>query len=257
MSSVYILVYPHLDAVKIGKANNVFNRTQQLCHWGKPDFDKSYVVHVDASDVYKLEGALHLKLSNYKKEMHKSDGYTEFFDLRALHEIDSILNYFGFKKSKISYQKEIINKKRRNNYKSRKFKIKIDRKINAVNFNIGLIENLKRFLIVLKKKGCICNFESKKLIVHSGVFRFIKNFSFGFKSYTGNSTSFFVCMVRNNTIYIDIELILSSINDYLNLGVSLYSDILIDCYNFLKKDLPNESELPSITINKENRLEIF
>lgn len=93
-STVYVLVYPELKAIKIGKADNVLNRIQQLCHWGKPDFEQSYVINTNMSDVYKLEGALHLKLSNYRKEMQKMDGYTEFFNLDVLNELDSIFVFF-------------------------------------------------------------------------------------------------------------------------------------------------------------------
>lgn len=256
-SCVYILVYPHLDAVKIGKAGNVFSRTQQLCHWGTPDFGQSYVINVKQSDVYKLEGALHLKLSNYRKEMQKMDGYTEFFNLDVLNELDSILVFFGFEKSKIFIEAEKIKVKRKRNYKLSKFKVRIDRKINAINSNLKSIDNLKRLLMILDNKMYSCEYISNQLAIKSSFLWLIKNKSFWFHKNNGSGGSSIVCKDLGDIVYIDLELTVSSINDYLHMGVSLYSEILLDFYDFLKKGLPNESELPTIKINKENSLEII
>lgn len=256
-SNIYILVYPHLQAVKIGKADNVFSRTQQLCHWGKPDFEQSYVVHVNPSDVYKLEGALHLKLAKHKKKMKQSDGYTEFFNLDVLNELDSILDFFEFEKSEIFIKDEEGKVKRKRNYKLSKFKVRIDRKLEAINSNLILIDNLKRFMIALSKKQYSCEFYSNRLIIKSPFLFLIKNKFFWFKKNNGKGGSNLVCKDCGDSFYIDLELTISSINDYLHLGISLYSEILLDCYNFLIKGLPNESELPTIKINAENRLEII
>ncbi|WP_323086887.1 GIY-YIG nuclease family protein, partial [Providencia alcalifaciens] len=216
-------VYPHLNAVKIGKADNVFSRVQQLCHWGKPDFEQSYVVHVNTSDVYKLEGALHLKLAKHKKEMKNYDGYTEFFDFDVLSKLDSILDFFEFEKSRIFFKSERVKVKRKRNYKLSKFKVKMDRRIDAINSNLKLIDNLKRLLIVLNKNKYSCEYVSNRLVIKSSFLRLIKNKSFWFHKNNGSGGASLVCKDCGDIVFIDLVLTISSINDYLHLGISLYS----------------------------------
>ncbi|HFE3207854.1 TPA: GIY-YIG nuclease family protein [Providencia stuartii] len=259
-SNVYFLVYPHLDAVKIGKADNVFSRTQQLCHWGKPDFDKSYVVHVDASDVYKLEAALHLYLNKYKKQMNGYKGYSEFFELSALKDIPNLLNLYGFNSDKIVLKSPDDNEKNKRLEKIKlvRFKNKINRKLEKANKTVNVLNNINRCIYMMKSKGIYCRFQHETIIVESPVLFLIKEKLFRLCGIS------IVNMSGRDCVFIEIVRLLelfnhpesNFVNEY-GFDLTFFYNLLIDCYNFLKKDLSNESELPSITINKENRLEIF
>ncbi|WP_323086921.1 GIY-YIG nuclease family protein, partial [Providencia alcalifaciens] len=101
-SYIYVLVYPHLQAVKIGKADNVFNRMQRLCHWGDFDTDKSFKIEVDKNNSYKLESSVHFLLSGFKKEMVFGDGFTEFFEIECYSKIIDLMNLLEFKMKTIN-----------------------------------------------------------------------------------------------------------------------------------------------------------
>ncbi|MBC7751982.1 MAG: GIY-YIG nuclease family protein [Candidatus Saccharibacteria bacterium] len=85
-ASLYVLIFPECGFFKVGKANNVYARCQQLKHyWGDPDYDGSFELVAPESTVFRLEKTLHLLLTkNYAADVLEGDGHTEFFRMGAL-----------------------------------------------------------------------------------------------------------------------------------------------------------------------------
>ena len=106
MTNLYILAYPKLSAFKVGKANDVFARTETLNKfWGKPDYNSSYYIEVEDNLVYKLEKGLHYLLSAFNKKYDEGDGKTEFFDVKAF---DDAINYLKIFVQSNNIKTEII-----------------------------------------------------------------------------------------------------------------------------------------------------
>lgn len=251
-SYVYVLVYPHLNAIKVGKADVILNRVQQLSHWGKPDLKKSYQIRVDKSDVYKLEGALHLVLSPFKKKMNKKDGYTEFFEISALKEIERVEHIFPLDKSAINFEKDINKLDSRNKSREVVFKNRVKSKIEIIKNNLLLIENINRCVFLIKKRTCCFDFNyDGDLVIKSHYFSLIKQKLVWLSAPTISGA--IISAGSDNHISININ----GVIDFLNHPeLSIYTDILLCSYNYFKKDLPNESELPTIRLNKSGKLEI-
>ncbi|MCT7596084.1 GIY-YIG nuclease family protein [Aliarcobacter butzleri] len=91
---VYLLVSEDQKSFKIGKANEVNVRIDQLSkHWNF-DLNSSYVIETDFNNTLNLERLLQRSLAYFKVEIFaKKDGYTEFFDIKGL---DYILKYEDF-----------------------------------------------------------------------------------------------------------------------------------------------------------------
>ncbi|HHR6469824.1 TPA: GIY-YIG nuclease family protein [Providencia alcalifaciens] len=258
-SYVYVLVYPELKAVKVGKADDVGNRIKQLCHWGHPDFDKSYIITINSSEVYKLEGALHLYLEPFKKIMDKKHGYSEFFNIEALDEIPKLLNFFNLKKEKILAPSvnEEIDIFIRNKINSNRFKNGLDRRLTTISDNLNVFNNIKRCLFLMKLKNIECRVVNDQVIISSSILSLVKKKNIGLCGIN------IVSMTSKVDVYIDIYSIINAFNKHCGsfvmkngFSLSFFCSFFIDCYDFLKKDLPNESELPKITLNKNNELVI-
>lgn len=270
-SYVYVLVYPHLQAVKIGKADNVFNRIQRLCHWGDFDADKSFKIEVDKNNSYKLESSVHFLLSSFKKEMVFGDGFTEFFEIECYSKIIELMNLLEFKMKKINIIDNNVDKKYLSGsaFKLRKFENKISQYSDSLKVSASNILGLKRAIRIIKKRdySIICYSRSDEphdLVInaYSQALNY-RPFIFGtFKlgevsSLTGSIGSSFIKPIsHNNQFFIEID-----INDFFSFGYNAfqigrkdYIQALIFCYDFLKKGLANESELPTIKINNDNRL---
>jgi len=85
MTNLYLMVFQEKKVFKIGKADDIENRMDQLRkYWGSPDFNSSYSVEISTDSVFKLEKALHLMLSDYSEHIGTGDGQTEFFSISAL-----------------------------------------------------------------------------------------------------------------------------------------------------------------------------
>lgn len=70
LSFLYLLIFPAQKMMKIGKANNIYNRIQSLTRtWGEVDFERSYQIIVPQSEVFKLEKMLHFLLTNYRQAL--------------------------------------------------------------------------------------------------------------------------------------------------------------------------------------------
>ena len=86
LASLYVLIFPECGFLKVGKANNVYARSQQLKHsWGDPDYDESLELQATELTVFRLENTLHhLLRKNYSAPVLEGDGHTEFFIMDAL-----------------------------------------------------------------------------------------------------------------------------------------------------------------------------
>lgn len=94
-SNLYLLHFPKINAIKIGKANNIQNRIDVLTrHWGKVDYDGSYFLEQNEKDVYKLERSLHVFLAPYKLEFDFGDGKEEMFKYEALEQVKRLMDIY-------------------------------------------------------------------------------------------------------------------------------------------------------------------
>lgn len=77
-SFLYLLLFPAKKMMKVGKANNIYNRIQSLKRvWGDVDYAHSYRIALPQSEVFKLEKMLHFLLAKYQTGIDAGDGYTE------------------------------------------------------------------------------------------------------------------------------------------------------------------------------------
>jgi len=87
-SNVYLLVFPKVNAVKIGKADDLSARIGTLERsWGKPDYSASWRFPVPAGIVLSVERGLHYFLSRHRLKLSPGaagGGHTELFSMNAL-----------------------------------------------------------------------------------------------------------------------------------------------------------------------------
>lgn len=85
-ASLYVLVFPALNLIKIGKANNIHVRSKKLRQsWGSPDYEASYELTAPQSTIVRLEKSLHFMLSAHRPiSVTTGDGHTEMFSMEAL-----------------------------------------------------------------------------------------------------------------------------------------------------------------------------
>lgn len=108
-SHLYVLVYPDKKLLKIGKANDVVVRAHGLQkYWGKPDYEHSWSLEIDADQVFKIEKALHLLLAKHAAGLSEGDGKTEFFAIECLGHVLEHLEVFT-KQSKYYVLEQGIN----------------------------------------------------------------------------------------------------------------------------------------------------
>lgn len=272
-SCVYVLIYPHLNAIKVGKADVILNRIQQLGHWGTPDLEKSFQILVNKSDVFKLESTLHFLLKEFNKGMDYADGFTEFFDIECYSKICELIQFLDFKVKKIkSNESEIVrNGLSGNALRLRKFENKINRYCDSMITSVNSILFLKKSIVLMKKFDLSIYIENKNkhfndlvLVIRSRAFDY-SSFIFGmFKlgqvsSFSGEvGSSFIIPKYKCNYSFAEVNLSFFSdfVEGALKIGRADYIQALIFCFDFLKKDLPNESELPIIRLGKNGKLEI-
>lgn len=147
-SYIYIIDWTSTqDAIKIGKADNIYSRYLQLkSSFGEADLSNSYWIEVPASKVTQIELLIHLRLKNYRKEITtKSDGSTEFFDKKS---IESLLELC--KDMDLIIRKGIKEPQKKNKkvidhaYQQQKKKERIEKSIRKDQ------RTLKRFVTVFK-----------------------------------------------------------------------------------------------------------
>lgn len=80
LTNLYLLVFPERRLVKVGKADDLRLRIQQLRReWGEVDYDASYYLRAERSVVFALEKSLLLFLREYNASLVTGDGRTEVF----------------------------------------------------------------------------------------------------------------------------------------------------------------------------------
>ena len=96
LASLYVLIFPECGFLKVGKANNVYARCQQLKHWwGDPDYDESFELVAPEKTVFRLEKTLHFLLTkNYAADSLEGDGHTEMFKMAALDLVKHTVDLF-------------------------------------------------------------------------------------------------------------------------------------------------------------------
>ena len=96
LASLYVLIFPECGSLKVGKANNVYARCQQLKHWwGDPDYDESFQLVAPELTVFRLEKTLHFLLTkNYAADVLEGDGHTEMFKMAALDLVKHTVDLF-------------------------------------------------------------------------------------------------------------------------------------------------------------------
>ena len=96
LASLYVLMFPECGFLKVGKANNVYARCQQLKHyWGDPDYDESLELVAPEKTVFQMEKTLHFLLTkNYAADSLGGDGHTEMFKMAALGLVLRTINDF-------------------------------------------------------------------------------------------------------------------------------------------------------------------
>ena len=81
MSYIYALYFVEQNAVKIGKANDLFTRLADLVStWGNIDPYRAKAWELDELLVLGGEKQLHTEFQQYQKQMPEGDGSTEFFE---------------------------------------------------------------------------------------------------------------------------------------------------------------------------------
>lgn len=81
MSYIYALYFVEQNAVKIGKANDLFTRLSDLVStWGNIDPHRAKAWELDELLVLGGEKQLHTEFQQYQKPMPDGDGSTEFFE---------------------------------------------------------------------------------------------------------------------------------------------------------------------------------
>lgn len=81
MSYIYALYFVEQNAVKIGKANDLFTRLSDLVStWGNIDPYRAKAWELDELLVLGGEKQLHTEFQQYQKPMPEGDGSTEFFE---------------------------------------------------------------------------------------------------------------------------------------------------------------------------------
>ena len=96
LASLYVLIFPECGFLKVGKANNVLARSQQLkSWWGDPNYDESLELVAPQVTVFGLENMLHLLLrTNYSACVDVGDGHTEMFRMEALKLVLSAIDEY-------------------------------------------------------------------------------------------------------------------------------------------------------------------
>jgi len=156
-SHLYILVYTHKEVLKIGKANNVFERSTVLKkHWGEPDYDNSYSLEIDENQVFNIEKALHLLLFEHAAGLSEGDGKTEFFAIECLDQVLEYLEVFikrserhilkkGIKVTEIAASKKLVDRQ------LKEYTIKQKRLSTLMNDATKKLDFLMRIVGILQK----------------------------------------------------------------------------------------------------------
>jgi hypothetical protein len=159
LSHIYILIFPALNLIKVGKADNVINRVQTLERiWGNIDYAASFKLIIPAEKVFSLERTLHFFLQQYHIETEDCrDGYTEVFSMDALSPVLRHIDYLiteGIIPATLSQgieQKEICRVARRKKSTYASVIHTVEKLSETINSNHEKFEKINRLLILLLK----------------------------------------------------------------------------------------------------------
>lgn len=156
-SNLYFIHFPKMSALKIGKADDIEGRYNNLKkYWGEADLSNSYYVSMPTREVFKYEKSLHLLYSKYSISLQEGDGKTEFFDIQVL---DKIISYFS-SCTDFELKKDIKMKSKKNldkKYKFRRNKLKQNSNaaflsISEMIVRLNKLSKLLNFLIKFKNE---------------------------------------------------------------------------------------------------------
>lgn len=162
MTNLYILHYPSLKALKVGKADDVFNRAKTLQkYWGTPCYKTSWRLTLHPSNVFKVEKALHFLLADFQMPFKEGDGKTEFFCITALSFLKEYIDTFTRSgnheislEQGIEVPKVLCNpNKRALNYDThfRKHNSRLEKVLEASEKNNSSLKNILRIVNILLK----------------------------------------------------------------------------------------------------------
>lgn len=153
-SNLYFLNFPQVNAIKIGKADDIENRYQSLRRcWGNADLNNSYCVSLPSGEVYKYEKSLHILFSKFNKKVGKGDGATEFFEIDILKDIIHFFNNstdYNIKKGVVFKEKLTVFEKKRN-FKKDKLKHTNNEMFLTFENTVKKLFKLTKLLIFIKK----------------------------------------------------------------------------------------------------------
>ncbi|HFI0107772.1 TPA: GIY-YIG nuclease family protein [Streptococcus suis] len=142
-SYIYILNWTEVHGcIKIGKANNIWNRYQQLKKgFGEADLENSYWFEEKETAILQIEKLLHTFTRKYKVDFPKKlEGSTELFEIKALDEVRDLCGRMEIQLHKGIYapKDKVVAKKSNIKIKNEKiFKEQIE--VNRLKLN-NLIE---------------------------------------------------------------------------------------------------------------------
>ncbi|HFI2473553.1 TPA: GIY-YIG nuclease family protein [Streptococcus suis] len=142
-SYIYILNWTEVHGcIKIGKANNIWNRYQQLKKgFGEADLENSYWFEEKETAILQIEKLLHTFTRKYKVDFPKKlEGSTELFEIKALDEVRDLCDRMGIQLHKGIYapKDKVVAKKSNIKIKNEKI-IKEQIEVNRLKLN-NLIE---------------------------------------------------------------------------------------------------------------------
>ncbi|PKH03196.1 hypothetical protein CXF72_07690 [Psychromonas sp. MB-3u-54] len=241
MTNVYLLIYPKLKAFKVGKADNVFNRADNIKKWwGEPDYVNSLSLGINNELVFKLEKSLHLLLDQFSMNYSDGDGKTEFFSLDAYSTAIEYVNIF-IKSNKLpsALVKGIdkpnflidVNKSKKRDYIFSKHNAGKNRIINSLSYtmkNLEVVLRVNNLLIKYRKRinfELICNNQDYSLIVYDRKFLakiLFDNLRIEYESFSGGFVGHNLCgsLDKGEDFYkLNFHLNVSSKNEFIILLV--------------------------------------
>jgi hypothetical protein len=147
-SNLYLLVFPDINSIKIGKANDINKRISSLKRWwGQVDYQSSYFVASTEKRVFKIESILHFLLEPYKTIFNSGDGKEELYSPEALEIALQYLSiYTGSKNCSLVVKKGIPDR-----IKQPIGRLKQKKILNALKTNEQKLNDLHQIVYFLLK----------------------------------------------------------------------------------------------------------
>lgn len=152
VSNLYMLIFPKVNAYKIGKADDIQKRLVQLRRfWGDPDYSESYRLQLPSGAARHVEKGLHHMLHEHEASPGSGDGHTELF---AMESLQSALDLVELYLSRAAYNFKII--KGINEISSAKPAAKGKRRTRTAEEEAEFLskcgDRMKRLVMILKRR---------------------------------------------------------------------------------------------------------